>query len=55
MIEETAFLAGRGTLTQHQFLAVARRSAEVKAFEALVEAGHAPADCRLSRPHIEIP
>ncbi len=52
LVDEASFLAGRGTLTEDQFLAVARRSTEVRAFEAFVEAGHEPSDFRPRPPRV---
>lgn len=52
---EASWLAERGTLTQAQFLAVARRSPEVKLFEQLADAGTEPAKCLIGAPHLSVP
>ncbi len=55
LVDEASWLAARGTLTEEQFLAVARRSSEVRLFEAFVEAGNDPAHCRIGPPHLPVP
>jgi hypothetical protein len=51
---EATWLAERGTLTQPQFLAVARRSPEVQAFEQLTASGIAPTKCEISAPYLSV-
>lgn len=52
---EAAWLAEEGTFDRDQFLAVARRSAEVKAVEHLAEQGHDPSRLGMTPIRIERP
>lgn len=57
IVDEALWLAERGTLTREQFLAVARRSVEVRTFETAGEDEHddAGAATPLGPPHIPVP
>jgi hypothetical protein len=52
---EAIWLAERTTLTPDQSTAIARRSPEVKAVEAMLEEGQTPALMVISRPHVSVP
>lgn len=57
IVDEALWLAERGTLTREQFLAVARRSVEVRTFETVGEDEHDDdgAATPLGPPHIPVP